>query len=158
MDSDCLVKLAKAGAKEAVIAAMTVHITPLVKKETVDDAQGKGYQDAWLIRENIGAGKLRIAKAPRQRPPTVSAVNGESETAALFKRGGYDAIASDDQRFLRKLEAANIPCLTPGACVAYVYRNGKIERNGALVMLEALRPLISREEYAVTRLFLEEKS
>jgi hypothetical protein len=31
MDSDCLVKLAKSRAKEAVVSAMEVHIPPLVK-------------------------------------------------------------------------------------------------------------------------------
>lgn len=53
MDADCLVKLVKAGAKEAVVSSMTVHIASLVKKETVDDARDKGYQDAGLIQENI---------------------------------------------------------------------------------------------------------
>lgn len=158
MDSDCLVKLVKAGAKEAVVSSMTVHITPLVKKETVDEGRNNNFPDAELIHENIGSGKLTIVKSPAQRSATVTAIKGEMETAALFKRGGYDAIASDDRRFLRKLEAANIPYLTPAACVAHVYLSGKIERKGALALLEALRPLISREEYAVTKIYLEAKS
>ena len=53
MDSDCLVKLTKAGAKEAVMREMEVYIPHLVKKETVDEAKKRGYQDASIIEKRV---------------------------------------------------------------------------------------------------------
>lgn len=53
MDADCLVKLTKAGAKEAIVSAMEVHIPLLVKKETVDEAKKHGYQDAFIVEDNL---------------------------------------------------------------------------------------------------------
>lgn len=70
--------------------------------------------------------------------------------------GGYDAIASDDRRFLKKLEAANIPYLTPSACIIFLYKNGAVVKSEALDMIEELRLLISREEYMIARFVMEE--
>lgn len=39
---------------------MEVHIPPLVKKETVDEAKGRGYQDAFMIEENIDKKTLHV--------------------------------------------------------------------------------------------------
>lgn len=160
MDSDCLVKLTKAGAKEALVAAMEVHIPPLVKKETVDYAKACGYHDAFAIEENIKRESLHVV-GPRSRrspAPALPGGRGEADVVALYLDGSYDAIASDDQRFLKWLEAADIPYLTPAACLMYAYRDNKVGRPKALEMLESLRPFISRAEYAVTKLYLEDKS
>src|SRR4030042_970656 len=146
MDSDCLVKLTKSGAKEAIVSAMEVHIPPLVKKETVDEAKERGYQDAFTIEENINKKTLYVVKHRLKNPPAISAGKGEAEVISLYLGGNYDAIASDDQKFLKRLEAANIPYLTPTACLVYLYRNRKVENSVAVEMLESLRPFISREE------------
>lgn len=158
MDSDCLVKLTKSGAKEAIISAMEVHIPPLVKKETVDEAKERGYQDAFTIEENINKKALYVVKHQRKKPPAISAAKDEAEVVSLYLEGNYDAIASDDQQFLKKLEATNIPYLTPTACLVYLYRNGSVEKSAAVEMLESLRPFISREEYALAKVYMEEKS
>ena len=157
MDSDCLVKLAQSGAKEAVIVAMEVHIPFLVKKETVDEGRRRGYQDALIIEENINKKALHMAKHRSGKPPAISSAKGETDVVSLYMEGDYDAVASDDQRFLKRLEAAGIPYLTPASCVVYVHKSKKIDKAGALGMLEPLKPFISREEYAVAKLYLEEK-
>ena len=158
MDSDCLVKLAKSGAKEAVVSAMEIHIPPLVKKETVDEGKERGYGDAFTIEENINKEVLHVTEPKRKRLSAISTAEGENEVMALYVERSYDAIASDDHRFLKRLEAANIPYLTPTACLVYLYKNKRIERAAAVEMLESLKAFISREEYAVARLSMEEKS
>jgi len=158
MDSDCLVKLTKSGAKEAIVSAMEVHIPPLVKKETVDEAKERGYQDAFIIEENIDRKVLQVVKHEWKKLSAISATKGEAEVISLYLGGNYDAIASDDQRFLKRLEAANIPYLTATACLVYLYKNKKVERSAAVGMLESLKPFISRDEYAVAKLYMEEKS
>lgn len=158
MDSDCLFKLTKSGAKEAIVSAMEVHIPPLVKKETVYEAKERGYQDAFTIEKNINKKALYVIKRRWKKPPAISATKGEAEVVSLYLGGNYDAIASDDQKFLKRLEAANIPYLTPTACLVYLYRNRRVENSVAIEMLESLKPFISREEYAVAKLYMEEKS
>ena len=158
MDSDCLVKLTKSGAKEAILSAMEVHIPPLVKKETVDEAKERGYQDAFIIEENIDRKVLQVVKHEWKKSSAISATKGEAEGISLYLGGNYDAIASDDQRFLKRLEAANIPYLTATACLVYLYKNKKVERSAAVGMLESLKPFISRDECAVAKLYMEEKS
>jgi hypothetical protein len=158
MDSDCLVKLTKSGAKEAVVSAMEVHIPPLVKKETVDEAFMRGYRDARIIEANISKETLHVIKFEPKKSPTVSAVKGEADVVSLYETGGYDAIASDDRRFLNKLEAANIPYLTPAACLVYLLINKLIKKSEVMEMLDALKPLVSRDEYAVAKLYMEGKS
>lgn len=155
MDSDCLVKLTKAGAKEAIVSAMEVHIPPLVKRETVDEAKLRGHQDAFAIDENISKKALLVVKHLPGKSLVVSPVKGEADVTSLYMEGGYDAIASDDRKFLKRLEAAHIPYLTPTACLIYVYRIRKIDRSAALVLLAALKPFISQDEYAVAELYLE---
>ena len=158
MDSDCLVKLTKAGAKEAIVSAMEVHIPPLVKKETVDEAKERGYQDAFIIEENIDKKVLQVVKHQREKAPAIPATKGEVEVISLYLGGNYAAIASDDYRFLKRLEAANIPYLTPTACLVYLYKNKKSERQAAVEMLESLKPFISRDEYTIAKLYMEAKS
>jgi len=158
MDSDCLVKLTKAGAKEAIVSAMEVHITPLVKRETVDEAKEGGHQDAFTIEKNIGKKALHVTELDSGELSAMSAIKGEDSVASLYMEGNYDAVASDDRRFLKRLEAANIPYLTPTACLIYLHINERVEKSTALEMLESLKPLISREEYAVAKLYMGEKA
>lgn len=157
MDSDCLVKLTKAGAKEAVAMAMEVYIPDLVKRETVDEVKGKGYQDAIIIEENIKKKFLRIVKSREDNSLSIPVTKGEGEVVSLYLKGSYDVIASDDRKFLKKIEAANIPYLTPTACLVYLYKSGKNNKAEVLKMLEALKPLISSEEYVMSKFYLEEK-
>jgi hypothetical protein len=158
MDSDCLVKLSKAGAKEAIVSAMEVSIPPLVKKESVDEAKANGYRDAFIIEENIDKKLLHLVKPLGKKLPVVSVEKGEEEVVSLFLRGNYDAIASDDKRFLKKLDAASIPYLTPAACLIYLYKSNKIKKSELDDMLQALKPFISPDEYAVVKLYLEEQA
>ncbi|HSB31443.1 MAG TPA: hypothetical protein VLD55_07560 [Candidatus Sulfobium mesophilum] len=158
MDSDCLVKLTKAGIKESIVSAMEVHIPPLVKKETVDEAKGRGFQDAVEIEGNIARRRLHVANPHKKKIALVSASKGEEEVVSLFEEGNYDAIASDDRRFLKILDAARIPYLTPGACLVYMHKNNRSEREKAMEMLESLKPFISSDEYVVTKLYLEGRS
>ncbi len=157
MDSDCLVKLTKAGAKEAVMREMEVYIPHLVKKETVDEAKKRGYQDASIIEKNIDKRALQVVRH-KERVSVFPAVKGETAVVSLYTSGGDDVVARDDRRFLRKLEAANIPYLTPATCIIYIYKNGRIVKSKALEILENMKLFISSEEYRIARFYLEGKT
>jgi hypothetical protein len=157
MDSDCLVKLTKAGAKAEVVSGMEVHIPPLVKAETVDEAKEKGYQDGIVIEMNIAKTRLHVVK-PKKKTAIPAAAKGEADAVSLFLDGSYDAIASDDRRFLKRLESANIPYLTPAACIVYLHSANRIEKVAASALLESLKPFISKEEYVTAKLRMEAMS
>lgn len=155
MDSDCLIKLAKAGAKEAVLLVMEVHIPLLVKKETVDEVKGKGYQDALVIEKNIESNTLHVVKHRGKSFATIPSTKGEMEVISLYLEGSYSAIASDDCKFLKKLETANIPYLTSAACVVYLYTCGRVGKSEVLKILNDMKPFISKEEYMISKFYLE---
>jgi len=118
----------------------------------------EAYRDAFMIEENIAKELLHVVRLQGKQSSVVSVVKGEEEVVSLFSQGNYDAIASDDRRFLKKLDAANIPYLTPAACLIYLYKSKKIKKAEVTGMLEALKPFISRDEHAVAKLYLEDQS
>ena len=60
MDSDCLIKLTRAKAKEVVLRNVEAYIPPKVFEETVMIPKEKGYPDAFIIEDNQKNGLLLI--------------------------------------------------------------------------------------------------
>ncbi|MBI3391894.1 MAG: hypothetical protein HY039_01765 [Nitrospirae bacterium] len=152
-------KLTQSGAKEAVLSALDVSIPPAVRREVVDEGKTGGYPDALIVEENIAKGRLKTAGLSLRRTgESALLVGGEKEVLGLYLEGRFDAVASDDSRFLKKMESLNVPYLTAAACIAYLSISGRAGRKNALDLLEKLRRHISDDEYSVVRLFLEGKT
>lgn len=146
MDSDCLIKLVKSSLKETVCQHFTVVIPTLVKREIVDDSRGQ--PDATIVKDNLEKKLLSESKQPR----TIS--KGEEAVFSVFQSGQYDAICSDDKRFLKRLRLFHVPYMTPAVLIAVLVKNGKLTVLQALQKLESLSPMISDEEYSTVRVFL----
>ena len=157
MDSDCLVKLTKSGAKEAVLQAFRVFIPTAVKNETVVEGKRLGFEDAYTIEKNIKRKLLRAIQVPRSKLKPFPATKGEVAVLSVYMRGGFGAVASDDRKFLGRLEAVNIPYLTPAACVLYLFLTGSKSKPETLILLGKLRAWVSREEYEIAKFYLEGK-
>jgi rRNA-processing protein FCF1 len=151
MDADCLIKLTKAGLKELICKEETIVIPVTVKREVVDAGKSKGYPDADLIEENIRHDLIALAKEVAS-----DHAKGDQALVALFRRGGYKAVATDDTKLIRILQATGIPFLPPALIIFSICKRGLIDRAKALNLLERLSPFISEEEYSVTKLLLEE--
>lgn len=147
MDSDCLIKLAKAGLKEAVCSGFTVVIPRLVKKEVVDN--GRAHPESAVVAANVDRGLLSVARESRGEN------RGEDAALKLYCKGGFDALASDDHRFLKKLKALGIAYVTPGVFLFLMTKDDRMSTAEALEKLDALAPFISRDEYVVVKLKLE---
>ena len=65
MDSDCLIKLAKAGLKEPVCSVFTVVIPQLVKKEVIDN--GGAHPESAVVARNVEQGVLSVARGREGR-------------------------------------------------------------------------------------------
>lgn len=152
MDSDVLIKVAKASVKDLIASNFEVHIPPKVKDETVNEGRARGYPDAPVIDENIRRGKLRIVETMRTEDTEklISGLNllgGEADSIRLFRQGSYEAIASDDSRFIELAEGLGIPYLTPSALLIYLRRSGAASRQEIRRCLDRIKELISPKEY-----------
>ena len=104
MDADCLIKLTKSNLKELICVNFSVIIPQIVKEEIVDNA--KGHPDASVIQKNLERKLITLHKPPS------SFKKGEDAIFAIFQQRDYDAIGSDDKRFIKRLRFFNIPYMT----------------------------------------------
>jgi rRNA-processing protein FCF1 len=146
MDADCLIKLTKAGLKEAVCMAWAVSIPTLVVEETVD--RSPKCPDAVLIEENIHAGRLKVHNVGQGN------VKGEDAVLSLFNSCGFNAVGTDDARFIRRLRGLGVPYALPAVILVKLCQEKCMSNQEALDALAALRPYISDDEHAVAYLVL----
>jgi len=152
MDSDVLIKVTKASIKDLIVSNCEVHIPSEVKKEAVDEGKLEGYPDALAIDENIAQGKLKVAETRRVEAiekliKSLSLLGGEADSIRLFRQGNYEAIASDDSRFIDLVQGLGIPYMTPGALLIHLWKSKAISRQEARHYLDEIREFISSEEY-----------
>jgi hypothetical protein len=140
MDSDALIKLTKSGAKELITENFDVTIPERVYEETV--TQGMAYPDAQEIDRNVDARRIEVKKTSRTE-------RGEMAVLDLFKRGGYDLLVSDDNRFLKHLAADGIPYLTPPFLIIYLLHRKILSKLYAENYIDNLKMYISEDEYLI---------
>lgn len=147
VDADCLIKLTKSKLKELVCKSFSVSVPQVVKEEVVDNAEK--HPDALIIKKNIESKLLTLNKT------SLSAQKGEDAVFATFQHRKFDAICSDDKRFLKRLQLFDIPYITPSVFIAILLKDGKITVEEACEKLDLLSPFISDDEYNTVKLVLE---
>jgi hypothetical protein len=60
MDADCLIKLTKAGLKEAICPFCAIMMPQAVYREVVDAGKRKRCEDAFVVEKNISDGKIGV--------------------------------------------------------------------------------------------------
>lgn len=152
MDADCLIKITKAGLKEALCQKDEVVIPFIVKLEVVDAGKTKGCADADSVEKNIQSGLISlIESSPRNR-------EGDQALIDAFKRERYDWVATDDTKLIRILRASAIPFILPALMIYSLYERRQIDQVMAVDWLERLSAFISEEEYSMAVLLIKEKS
>ena len=73
---------------------------------------------------------------------------------SLYNAGGFDAVATDDARFIRQLRGLGVPDAVPAVLVVMLRQEGSISDDQAAQALSALQPHISAEEHAAAQLML----
>jgi len=153
MDSDCLIKLTKAGLKEHICQQYEVTIPALVKKEVVDAGKSKGMPDAELVEKNIQKDILRVAGKE-----SLPHIKGDQALIEVFKKGRYEAIATDDAKLVRLLRSTGFRFILPSLLIYSLYQRNKIGKLTALNWLDKLSTSISEDEYSMVKFKLEEKT
>jgi rRNA-processing protein FCF1 len=149
MDSDCLIKLTKAGLKDLVGKNYMIFIPSVVQEEVVIAGKEKGCADATVVEENIKNGVIQIIKK------RLSYATGDEAVIGLFQRTGYNAVATDDAKLIRRLRLHNIPFILPALILFKLFQNNLIEEKTARWALDQLAPFISKDEYSTVHLLME---
>jgi rRNA-processing protein FCF1 len=143
MDSDCLIKLTKAGLKEMMATLCKIAIPPAVQSEVVEAGKKKQCHDAFVVEKNISDNKISIFGNMAME------VKGDDAVIELFDKSIHDAVGTDDTRLAKRLQNNGIPFLLPAVIILKLRESGKIEQAKALWMLDQLAPFISDDEYAM---------
>jgi len=155
LDSDGLIKLAKAGVLDRVVQAWRCLVPQAVYAETVERGLEAAYPDALAIRRALPSDAVR----PRTRHPRAAALlegkkglgRGEQEALHLCLAARADAIVTDDAAFVAVLARAGLRYLPPALVLVRLARERNLESVEALNSLERMRPFIRAEVYRVAR-------
>ena len=155
LDSDGLIKLAKASILQVLVRVWKCLIPRAVYSETVERGIHFGYPDALTIRDALHADMVR----PRARDPRATALlqgkrhlgRGELDALHLLLASRADAIVSDDSAFVSVLDHAGLPYLPPALVLVQLRQQGHLDPKSALEGLERMRPFIRTEVYATAR-------
>jgi len=146
MDADCLIKLTKAQLKETVCAAFEVVVPSRVRQEVMLNASE--HPECSVVEKNLRSGGL--AEVPGDCPDA----KGEDAVLAVYQSGSYAGVASDDKRFVRKLQLLGVPYITPAVFVFLLVRQEQLGLDNGFAKLEQLSPMVSDQEIAVVKLKL----
>lgn len=149
IDSDCLIKLTKAGLKDLVGSKDIIFIPDVVKREIVDAGKMKGCTDAFVVEKNIEANMIAIVDASSDYP------KGDQALISLFRREDYDVVGTDDVKLTRKLKMYSIPFILPGLIIYQLLKDNMINKKTALWALHQLSEFISEDEFSTVRLLME---
>lgn len=107
------------------------------------------HLDAVIISENI---ENKLITLNTMHFPSK---NGEDAIFSIFQHGGYDAIYSDDKRFIKRLRFLNIPYITPSVFIALLLKKERLTTKEAQEKLDCLSSFVSDKEYNVIKAILE---
>lgn len=123
-------------------------------KDFARDLLKEGYSIPFifLIEENLKKGLLEVGEIEEKEEveemiDRLRIKGGEADVFRLYKSGSFDAISSDDGKFLETLDALDIPYLTPSALVVHLFKMKGLSKKVTETYINELKEMISDEEY-----------
>jgi hypothetical protein len=74
---------------------------------------------------------------------------------SLYRQSKFDAVCSDDKKFIKKLRLLDIPYITPSVFIVILLKERILTVKDANERLDDLSPFISDDEYHTVKLVLE---
>lgn len=142
-----MIKLTKASIKELVCHHFKVMIPDRVGFEVLINHER--FPDVRIIQNNIELKLIAIYKLKS------SVLKGEDATLVAYQRGEFDAICTDDRRFIKKLRLLEVPYITPAVFIAILFKKNELTHKEAYEKLELLSSFVSEDEYQTIKLFLD---
>lgn len=156
MDADALIKVTKASLKEELLAIVDARIPPAVEAEAVVQGKEEGYPDAVRIEDNLergllGRGDPEASERMDRLAGELGLVGGEADALRLFEAARAALVVSDDERYLRSLEAIGVPYTTAPGLVAALALRGRLDADRGRALLDKLEPYVSEASYLEAR-------
>jgi hypothetical protein len=159
LDSDGLIKLAKADALETLVKAWNCIVPQAVYSETVERGVRAAHPDAAVIRDVLSIPMVRPhvhhSRAARLLGQKRRLGRGEQEALHLYFAMRADGIITDAAAFVGLLERADLPYLPPPLVLVQLASQAQLELHAAVQALERMRPFVRREVYHAARADLE---
>jgi predicted nucleic acid-binding protein len=160
MDTDAIVKLTKAGAKEVVAAEHILLLSPEVAREAIDQGKLGGHADAVLIEENVRIGRVspKAGRNVARGEAIIRALRlsgGEAGALRLYLTARADAVVTDDRTFVRAIRSVQVPTVSSSGVLLDLVERKQLGPEEGLRLLAALRPMISPESYFAARAAME---
>ena len=149
MDSDCLIKITKAGLKDLIGRRYQIFIPDIVQKEVVTAGKEKGCEDALIVEKNIKANIINVSESQSNFK------NGDDALVDQFRKSDYDVAATDDAKLIRRLIANDISFILPALIIFKLFTDKQIDRASFSKAMDKLAPFISKDEYSTVMLLAE---
>lgn len=149
MDSDCLIKLTKAGLKELVCSHYRVTVPQVVYDEVVVSGGKAGCLDAQVVKGNIEKKMLKVA------PSSDKYSSGDDALLRLFSNKFFSVVATDDVKLTKKLRASGIPFILPALILYKMAKDKHIAIQKAAACLDKLAGSVSDGQLSMVKILLE---
>jgi hypothetical protein len=153
VDADGLIKLGKAGVLRLLLGEHEVLVPGAVYEEAVTRGKRELHEEAFGLEAALGGGSAEIfgleAISAEEEAPSLGP--GELDALRVYREAGADAVLSDDRVFLRFLETASVPYLTPAGVVVGFVGSGRLDAGEGFAALDRLGPQIRDEVHRRAR-------
>ena len=148
LDADASIKLTKISIIEKFALGFNVVLTADVYDEQVTAGLKKNLPDARRMEKLVLEGKITVVDADEVSIGYSNYRLGRGEKSVInyFLADGIDLIVSDDEAFLKILDAHGVPFTPVAGVILMCVTHGIINKENGHKYLEMLTPMI-REEH-----------
>lgn len=146
LDADASIKLTKIGIIESFASGFHLILTSEVYAEQV--TAGLKRNLAELMEKLVSDGKITVVKKGNRSDVYENSRLGRGEKSVInhYRANDIDYIVSDDEAFLKVLDANDIPFIPVAGVILMCMQKGIITKHESFKYLEMLSPMI-REEH-----------
>lgn len=147
LDADASIKLTKIGIIESFASGFQVILTGEVYEEQVTAGLKRNLDDAKQMKKFVLDGIITVSKNDDKSDEYENSRlgNGEKSVINHYLANDIDLIVSDDEAFLKVLDAKDIPFIPVAGVILMCMQKGIITRDESFKYLERLSPMIRDE-------------
>lgn len=147
LDADASIKLTKIGIIESFASGFHLILTSEVYAEQVTAGLKRNLADAELMEKLVSDGKITVAKKGNRSDVYENSRLGRGEKSVInhYRANDIDFIVSDDEAFLKVLDANDIPFIPVAGVILMCMQKGIITKDESFKYLEMLSPMIRDE-------------
>lgn len=159
LDADASIKLSKISIIEKLANTFKIILTKEVYEEQVTIGLERGQPDAERIYQLVKSNKIEI-KEVKDKIELISKNQklgrGEKSVINYYLSKGADLICSDDEAFIKVLDAMNIPYSPSVGSIVMLARRNKLTSVEGMDYLKRMKEMIKPEHFFYAKTIMEE--